>query len=140
MGETQERISAAELCGIIIGDGWIQSNEKNLFIAGNPTEDKEYYDLRITELFNNLSIKITPKIFPYWKVYGIGIYSKEKIKKFLDLEIPKGKKCLTAQVPSWIFKSEASIKSAFLRGLFDTDGGLSCQKDYTKYASEFNSK
>lgn len=29
---------------------------------------------------------------------------------------------------------------AFIRGFFDTDGGIFCQKDYTKYADEFNSK
>ena len=139
MGEIQEDISAAELCGALIGDGWIQSNEKNLFLAGDLIEDKNYYDSKVIQLFKNLYINVVPKNFPYWKVYGISIHSKELIKKFLDLGIPKGKKCLTAQVPCWILKSEVNVKSAFIRGLFDTDGGVSCQKDYTKYANYFNS-
>jgi len=140
MGKTQDKCSKAELCGALIGDGWIHSNERNLFLAGDPKEDKSYYDYRITQLFNNLSIKVNPKHFPYWKVYGISLYSKSKIKKFLDLGVPKGKKSFTAEVPEWIKKSNKYIKSSFIRGLFDTDGGIWCQKDYTKYANNFNSK
>lgn len=139
MGEIQDN-SAAELCGAIIGDGWIQSNEKSLFLAGNPTEDKIYYDLKVVQLFKNLSIDVIPKDFSYWGVYGISIHSKELIQRFLNLGIPKGKKSLTAQIPQWIFRSNNAIKSSFIRGLFDADGGISCQKDYTKYASDFNSK
>ena len=139
MGKIQD-LSVAELCGAMIGDGWIQSNKKNMFLAGDPTEDKDYYDKNIINLFQNLSIKVTSKNFPYWGAYGISIHSKKIIKQFIDMGIPEGKKCYTAQVPQWIINSKPEIKSAFVRGLFDTDGGIWCQKDYTKYANDFNSK
>ena len=36
MGKIQDKEKIAELVGAIIGDGWIQSNEQNFFIAGDP--------------------------------------------------------------------------------------------------------
>ena len=46
-----------------------------------------------------------------------------------------------AYVPEWILKSkDKAIAFSFIRGLFDTDGCVFCQKDYTKYASDFSSK
>ncbi|OGJ13371.1 hypothetical protein A3K82_00580 [Candidatus Pacearchaeota archaeon RBG_19FT_COMBO_34_9] len=141
MGEIQDKESVAEFCGAVIGDGWIQSNEKSFFLAGDPTEDKEYYDFHMLPLINkilNLELKI--KNFPYWKVYGISIHKKEVIKKLLHFGLPKGKKVDVAEIPKWIIKSNKKIMTAFIGGLFDTDGCIFCQKDYTKYATEFTSK
>lgn len=140
MGESQDKEIIAELCGAIIGDGWIQSDERCFFIAGDPTEDKDYYDKYLIKIFDRVGIKTTPKEFPYWKVYGIGIYKKEIIQKLLSWKIPKGKKVHTAKIPEWIFNSKKKIVYAFLRGFFDADGSVFCQKDYTKYANDFNSK
>ena len=137
MGKIQEEI-IAELCGAITGDGWIQSNERGMFLAGDPTEDKDYYDFNIQRLFDKLSIITTPKHFPYWKVYGFSIYSGEVIKRFLGFGLPKGRKAHSAEIPPWILKSSDKIKMAFIRGLFDADGCVWCQKDYTKYAKDFD--
>ena len=139
MGEIQDKEKIAELCGVITGDGWIQSNEKACFIAGDPTEDKEYYDLHLSKIVSDTIKKVEPKEFPYWGVYGISIYGKNNIKKLISFDLPKGSKTLTAKIPNWIKKSDENIKRAFIRGLFDADGSISCQKDYTKYANEFNS-
>jgi intein/homing endonuclease len=69
------------------------------------------------------------------------LYKKEIIKNILSkFGLPKGKKVNTAKIPLWIIKSNKKIIEAFIRGLFDTDGGIFCQKDYTKYANEYNSK
>ncbi len=140
MGEIQDKEIISELCGAIIGDGWIQSNERCFFLAGDPTEDRDYYDSHIPEIFRKVLITVTPKEFPYWSVYGISIYKKDIIQKLLSWNIPKGKKVDTARIPNWIKKSEDKVKKAFLRGFFDADGSIFCQKDYTKYAKEFNSK
>jgi len=139
MGEIQDKKIVAELCGAIIGDGWIQSNEKSCFIAGDPIEDKEYYDLYLSKLISKTIKKVETKEFPYWKVYGVSIHGKENIQKLLNFGLPKGNKALTAKILSWIKNSNEEVKRAFIRGLFDTDGSISCQKDYTKYADRFNS-
>ena len=140
MGEIQDKEKIAELCGAVIGDGWIQSNERSFFIAGDPTEDKEYYDGYLKDLISELLTPVVPREFPYWQVYGISIHKKEIIQKLLSYDIPKGKKVKIARVPEWIKKSDKKIIRSFIRGLFDADGCIFCQKDYTKYANEFNSK
>lgn len=140
MGWSKEQIS--ELCGAIMGDGWIQENERGFFITGDPINDKEYYDSHITKLINRiLSIITKPKNFPYWKVYGISLYKQNLIKKLLSFGLAKGKKVNSAYIPDWIYNSfDNRLHLAFIRGVFDTDGCIFFQKDYTKYANNFNSK
>jgi hypothetical protein len=131
----------AELCGATMGDGWICSSEKSFFLAGDPTEDKDYYDKHISRLVKDiLNIDIVPKSFPYWKVYGVGIYKKENIKKLLSYGLKKGKKVDKVFIPEWILGEGESCFFSFLRGFFDTDGSIFCQRDYTKYASKHDSK
>ena len=141
MGEVQDKQKIAEICGAIMGDGWIQSNGQSFFIAGNPIEDKDYYDSYLKELVNKiLNVNVVPRNFSYWGVYGISVHKKEKIKKLLSFGLIKGRKVKSARVPEWIYLSKSKkIISAFLRGLFDTDGGISFQKDYTQYSTDFNS-
>lgn len=140
MGKIQDKEKLAEFCGAMMGDGWIQSNGCSLFLAGNPSEDKEYYDEHMIPLISKIIIPVKAKNFHYWGVYGIGIYKKEIIKKLLEFGLLKGKKVNLASIPDWIKSSDIKVKMAFIRGVFDTDGCIFMQKDYTKYANEFNSK
>jgi len=131
----------AELCGAIIGDGWIEKREMGFFLAGNPTEDKEYYDSHITQIIEDvLNVKTKPKSFPYWGVYGVSLYKKCYIEALLNLGLPKGRKVYNASIPDWIQNSGEDIFFSFFRGLFDTDGCIQFDKDFTKYANEFTSK
>ncbi len=140
MGKIQDKEKLAEFCGAMVGDGWIQSNSKSLFLAGNIDEDKEYYDTTMVPLVSKLITPVKPRVFPYWSVYGIGIYKTEIIKELLNLGLLKGKKVDIASIPPWIISSSLDIKRAFIRGIFDTDGSIFMQKDYTEYADDFNSK
>nr|AQS29446.1 hypothetical protein [uncultured archaeon] len=140
MGEIKDKEKVAELCGAIIGDGWIQADERCFFLAGDSREDKDYYDNHISKIISNFIYPVKPKEFPYWQVYGVSLYKKEAINKLLRLGLPKGRKAESASVPNWILTSNKKIIRAFIRGFFDTDGGIFCQKDYTKYATKFNSK
>ena len=141
MGGIKDKEKIAELCGAVMGDGWIEERERGFFIAGDPSEDGEYYDRHFLKLINGvLGIHTKTKNFPYWRVYGISLYRKELIQKLLNFGLAKGKKVKSAYVPEWIFNSDKKVVFSFLRGLFDTDGCIFCQKDYTKYANEFNSK
>ena len=141
MGGIKDKEKVAELCGAIMGDGWIEERERGFFIAGDPLEDKEYYDQYFLGLINGiLGINTKTKNFPYWRVYGISLYKKELIQKLLSFGLAKGKKVKSAYVPKWVSNSNREVAFSFLRGLFDTDGCIFCQKDYTKYADKFNSK
>jgi intein/homing endonuclease len=137
MGKNKD-IIIAELCGAIAGDGWIQSNKSGFFIMGDPQEDREYYDIHLSKLFKQVVSEVKPRAFKHWNVYGIGIYKKKQINQIIKWGIPTGTKVYTVSIPDWIKKENKKIKEAFIRGIFDTDGGISCQKDYTKYAKNFD--
>jgi len=127
-----------EIFGAFIGDGWIQNDEKALYITGDRTEDKRYYDEFIAPLFSKHFIEIKPKEFPYWKVYGIGCYKKDVINKALKLGFQKGKKCYLAKIPEKIMNSNnLEITKSILRGIFDTDGSFWCEKSNAKTSCEW---
>lgn len=124
----------AELCGAIIGDGWIDARKSNLFISGHPTEDREYYDKRIVQLLEKkFGRKIETAEFPYWGTYGVGIYRKKEVQKFIQLGIPTGKKGTLVDIPTEIKTSNIQTKKNFIRGLFDTDGTVYFMKQNGKY-------
>ena len=140
MKETNKE-KLAEICGAFIGDGWIESRGRSCYLAGNKTEDKEYYDEHMTQLFKEVLIETKPQLYPYWRVYGIGLHNVRLIQFLTNLGIPKGKKAHSAQIPQWILSShDDAIKIAFLRGLFDTDGCLESKKCYGKYDTPFRKK
>ncbi|MBT4376744.1 hypothetical protein HOD29_05195 [archaeon] len=140
MGGIQDKEKVAEICGAIIGDGWIQGNGRGCFIAGDPLEDKEYYDEHLSKIFSEIICPIETKNFPYWKVYGIGLYKKKEIQKLLDFGLKKGKKVDIVTTPNWIKNGNSKIKQSFLRGFFDADGSVFCQKSYGKYNNKFDKK
>lgn len=131
----------AEILGCFIGDGWIENRGDALYIAGNATEDKDHYDNVIAPIFSKYFIKVKPKLFPYWSVYGIVTYRKKIISKASDLGFQKGKKCKIARIPEYIMKSKNSeLWKSVLRGIFDTDGCFYCKKNYGKYHTEWSKK
>jgi hypothetical protein len=70
----------AELLGAFIGDGWIEKRKKGMYILGNITEDKEYYDNFLAPLFSKHFTLVIPKEFSYWSVYGICTYKNTSLK------------------------------------------------------------
>tara|TARA_Y100000310_G_C20693181_1_gene823727 strand:- start:216 stop:971 length:756 start_codon:yes stop_codon:yes gene_type:complete len=123
----------AEILGAFIGDGWIQSDQKALYVVGNLTEDKDYFDLFLAPLFSRCFNSVIPKKFPYWKVYGIGIYKKNIIENALNLGFQKGNKSLTVKIPQQYIKSKnKEIHKSIIRGIFDTDGCFWCERSRAK--------
>ena len=129
----------AEICGAIVGDGWIQKRGCSMVIAGHMTEDRDYYNQHFISLFSKNFIKVNPKEFPYWRVYGFGMYKKKFVQELSNLGIPSSKKVNIVRLPQWIFNSKKEIKYSFLRGLFDTDGCIYMYKSYGKWDKGFRS-
>ena len=129
----------AEICGALIGDGWIESRGGSLYICGNKKEDRDYYDKHLIPLFSSTFHKVVGKDYPYWEVYGFGLHRKNIIEKISNLGIMKGKKVYDVSVPNWIFKDKKFMVS-FLIGIFDTDGGIFCGKSYGRYVRGFRKK
>ena len=102
------------------------------------TEDKDYFDDFFSVIFSNQIKEVKPRLFSYWKVYGICMYNKKIISKLVDIGFQKGKKCYDIEIPEFVLKSESEkVKSSFIRGYFDADGSFYCDKSRSKYSAEW---
>lgn len=130
---------SAELVGLSFGDGSFiprkNKNTRRFQLRGDKTEDRDHYEQRIIPLFNKIVM------YPIFKrnvatiedsknnSYGIALESSKVEQEFTDLGIPLGEK-VELIVPPWIKKNKRySIK--FIKGLFDTDGSVNCEKNYS---------
>lgn len=121
----------AEICGIHAGDGYLRNKNYNreLDISGS-IEEKVYYEENVIPLFSRVfGIEVKGRVFPSRGTYGFVIRERQVIEKLHELGFPYGKKSQTVRIPEFIYKTKnMRIKSAFLRGLFDTDGSIYFQK------------
>ncbi len=131
----------AEILGAFIGDGWLESSLGAIYITGDKTEDKEYYDAFLGPLFSEHFSPVTPQQFPYWNVYGIGSSKKIAIEKCLSLGFQPGSKALVAKMPDFIMKTQnVEVKKAILRGIFDADGCIWFDRSRAKTSNEWKRK
>lgn len=138
----------AELVGLSFGDGSLTKRKDNNTIRfqlrGDATEDKEHYDNYIIPLFNKhimlpiFKRKINPILDKKKRSYGIAVQSN-KLGLYLNkIGIPVGVK-KELKIPDWIKKNK-NYTIAFLRGLLDTDGTVSCQKNYSVKNRKFHTQ
>ncbi len=127
----------AELIGIITGDGHVGiykkcdgRNKHPIVICGHKTEDLDYYRDYLNNLFkklfnvelklrfsnqeNTLYATIDSMCIAYFFYYSVGL--------------PIGNKVSRTTIPKCIQESETEIKTAFIRGLADTDSSISFKK------------
>jgi intein/homing endonuclease len=127
----------AELFGIHIGDGCISVNSRysEYYLGGDITEERDYHDNWVAPLFNkkimiplynkNVNYKAHPKV----GIYGFHIFDKRIVEFFNCYGIKSGSK-INVGIPSLILNNPNLLKR-FLRGLFDTDGTLYFDKNYS---------
>ena len=140
--------NTAELVGLSFGDGGLtyRKNSKRVRfqLRGHFIEDREHYNNYIIPLFNKeIMFPIFSRgvgiVFNKNKgFYGISVESI-KIEGYLNyLGIPSGvKKELI--IPKWI-KNDKKYLLRFFRGFFDTDGCISCQRNYSIKNNKFHSQ
>jgi intein/homing endonuclease len=112
------------LLGLLVGDGtWGRTS--SIQITGGCEELREFVELLLDSEFDHHTIyrkksrsSTCPK-FPW----SISIYSTA-VRKLLRLLGYDSSKPSNKHVPWSIFKSPKSVVAAFLRGFFETDGGL----------------
>ena len=127
-----------ELLGILYGDGCLSKFKsggkvfKVIVISGHKHDDRHYFENRVIKLVEGI-IRRRPKIKEDRKFNGIHIYFQSKklfdylIKNF---NFPIGKKELLI-IPKELIDSNQKKINAFIRGLFDTDGSLYFEKNYS---------
>jgi intein/homing endonuclease len=140
--------NTAELVGLSLGDGGLtyRTGTKSLRfqLRGSLEDDKEHYDKYIIPLFNK------EVMFPIFErkvgivfnkskgFYGISVQS-EKLRELNEvLGIPIGIK-RELFIPEWI-KNNRNFVLKFLRGFLDTDGSISCQRNYSIKNNELHTQ
>lgn len=117
----------AEVCGIHAGDGYLRNKnyKRELDISGS-VEEKPYYDAHVVPLFSRVfGIEIKGRMFSSRGTYGFVIRNRKVVETMHELGFPYGKKSLIVRIPKFVLETRnPQIKSAFLRGFFDTDGCL----------------
>jgi len=120
----------AEIIGIILGDGYFyvkrKKNGSGVVITQNSEEDLTYIDYLI-DLFSRFGIK--PKVYGQKNknVTYILLKSNGVIEKLILAGLKPGRK-INPRIPNLIKKGTRKVKSAFLRGLSDTDFSICFRK------------
>ena len=124
--QTELTDELAYFLGIIIGDGSLPNDGRMRFIhlrKGNKEFVTRIYPELVARLFGvEIRTRYSAKDNTYDSSFGSRIVFRYLTKIF---GIPSGSKARIVEIPPLIFDSNASIKTSFLRGLFDTDGGIS---------------
>jgi len=131
--------NTAELVGLSFGDGGLtyRKNSKRVKfqLRGDLREEKENYERYIAPLFNKeimiplFGRKVGFVFNKRMNFYGISVESVniEKPLNFLGIQSGVKKELF---IPEWI-KNSKKYSRRFLRGYFDTDGSISCQRNYS---------
>lgn len=117
----------AEETGWHIGDGSMSYYQNKRYVSGlyqlrgHMEDDKPHYLERIKPIFKQLyNIDISLREMPSTRVFGFQIWSNEliKFKESLGLKVGPKKDLIIPE----IFLENDELKTAVLKGIFDTDG------------------
>ncbi|PIN89215.1 hypothetical protein COU61_03190 [Candidatus Pacearchaeota archaeon CG10_big_fil_rev_8_21_14_0_10_35_13] len=124
----------AEETGIHLGDGCMR-NERNYYSVKCNKKEEDYMIGFVILLYKRL-YNLSLRLMRLPSVSGFESYSKGLSEfKHKVLGIPKGNKLGRLEVPEKILDSKnKKIYGAFIRGLFDTDGGVSIIKTKNNYS------
>lgn len=119
----------AEEIGMHFGDGFLSENKYEYRLKGNPKDEKEYYQNYVKPLFKKL-FNITVSLKDFKTSYGFELKSRA-IWEFKTnvIGIKPGNK-YSLYVPETLKVNNVKILSAFIRGLFDTDGSICFKSKY----------
>ena len=129
----------AEEIGMQFGDGFLSAKRYDYRLKGNPKDEKKYYNDYIKPLFKKL-YNLNIKIKEFENTFGFELYSKAFWEfKTKVIGIRPGKKKYKS-IPNILKVNNIKILTAFIRGLFDTDGSLSFKTKYgyKKYYPEIS--
>jgi len=136
----------AEFIGIMLGDGHLSEDGKTLFVALNHIDEEKYVEY-IKQIFMILfNLKGEDLFLDRVGEKGIKIGTYRQSVHYAVVQLGKGieknglmpgnKVKTQADVPEWVFENPEFIKSS-LKGLYDTDGGITLLKSERKIILSF---
>ncbi len=130
----------AELVGLHLGDGSLikrkGTNKLRFQLRGDAISDREHYESFIIPLCNELigfpilGKEVGTVYYKKRNCFGVSVESTHLAGFFEKLGVKVGKKD-ELEIPEWI-KNNETFSKAFVRGLFDTDGGIYYGKSYNQ--------
>ena len=126
----------AEVCGIHAGDGYLRNDGKRREIdVSGSFEEKEFYDQKVIPLFSKVfNLQLTGRYFPARGTYGFVIRDRNAVEMLHNAGFPYGKKTTSVEIPGFILDSKnPEVNKRFLRGLFDTDGSFTVNRNGSVY-------
>lgn len=119
----------AEEIGMHYGDGFLSASKFDYRLKGNLKDEVPYYKNYVAPLFKKL-YNIDLDLKPYQTTYGFELYSRALWEfKAKTLGIKPGNKQYI-EFPNCLRVNDIEILTAFLRGLFDTDGCVYFKTNY----------
>jgi len=127
-----------ELFGIFLGDGCLSETARysEIVIAGDITEEREFYNKHIIPLFNKelaiplINKEIKGRAYPKVGVYGIYSFNKKLVQEFKKtFNLTSGPKT-NIVIPQNILSNKKFLIKV-LKGLFETDGSIYFEKNYS---------
>jgi len=129
----------AEFVGMHFGDGSLTqrkgTDRLRFQLRGDAVSDRAHYESFVIPLCNELigfpflGKEVVTVHDRKLNSFGVSVERNTFFEFFSELGIPIGVK-KELKVPDWILENE-SFSKAFIRGLFDTDGGISYQRNYS---------
>lgn len=112
-----------EFLGILYGDGHLGTNNYIVGVTGNAHSDYLHHQIRVYFLFKKLF-----GLDAHFRFQNNAVHTmlgSKKLQEFFvqRFSFPIGEKKGRMTVPSIVYEKD-EYKRAFLRGLFDTDGGV----------------
>ncbi len=129
---TQWSKELGQVLGLLIGDGWLRSGDKNCrigFVFSN--EDKNILDY-IKKIINHWYEKDIKEVQRENKVWHLSYHAKGMVDFFKELGV-KAVKADKKVVPESIFTATKESVIGFLQGLFTADGTVNFRKDHSSY-------
>ena len=119
----------AEEIGMHFGDGFLSEKKYEYRLKGNPKDEKKYYQNYVKPLFKKLfNIEINLKDFK--TSYGFELKSRAIWELKIKILGRKPGNKYNLYVPETLKVNNVEILSAFIRGLFDTDGSVCFKSKY----------
>ncbi|MFH1589407.1 MAG: LAGLIDADG family homing endonuclease [archaeon] len=121
----------SEFIGMHIGDGTLYKTGYSLvWEMRGDLKEKDYYDFHVVPLLKKLfkiNFKAKKRSGGKNGCYGVQTTNKDLTTTILSFGIKPGKKS-NISIPTEIMNADFTVKTAFLRGYFDTDGCIRFDK------------
>jgi intein/homing endonuclease len=115
----------AYFLGVLLGDGSVGSERRpTIYLVGDLIEERGFYDNFLIPLIRRL-FKINPYSYPRKGKLAYAVHFKSKrLVEYLVSQLDFPNEGVKKYLPAPLTSLPERVRSAFIRGLFDSDGSI----------------